>query len=187
MPLEDPCMRGWLLRPMNRLCRRNGEPFAEHDPPMRLSSMTEEVDVALRNDSTVFQLALHSASPCATDPVSPELVFDAQALGSWPMCRSQCSCGVVLNRASSMSRSMCSAILGKRFVVTWGDSRHGFGATLVGGSVVTWSHSYCGGDKSAVQDQLKHVQQIQATVLVFATVLGDGSVRRQKNCAGAIV
>ena len=34
----------------------------------------------------------------------------------------------------------------------------------------------CGGDSSAVQGQLKNVQQIQASSYAFAAVLGDGSV-----------
>ena len=38
-----------------------------------------------------------------------------------------------------------------------------FAAILADGSVVTWGHADCGGDSSAVQDQLRGVQQIQAT------------------------
>ena len=34
----------------------------------------------------------------------------------------------------------------------------------------------CGGDSSAVRDQLKGVQQIQATIWAFAAILADGSV-----------
>ena len=34
----------------------------------------------------------------------------------------------------------------------------------------------CGGDSGAVQDQLKNVQQIQASDSAFAAILGDGSV-----------
>ena len=41
--------------------------------------------------------------------------------------------------------------------MTWGDDRHG-------------------GDSSAVRDQLKNVQQIQATAFAFAAILGDCSV-----------
>ena len=44
------------------------------------------------------------------------------------------------------------------------------------GSVVTWGHADDGGDSSAVQDQLKGVLQIQATVAAFAAILEDGSV-----------
>ena len=40
----------------------------------------------------------------------------------------------------------------------------------------TWGAAKCGGDSSAVQHQLKDVQQVQATVDAFAAILGDGSV-----------
>ena len=50
-------------------------------------------------------------------------------------------------------------------------------ASLCGdGSVVTWGSSQHGGNSSAVKDQLKNVQMIQATEAAFAAVLGDGSV-----------
>ena len=42
--------------------------------------------------------------------------------------------------------------------------------------VVTWGSPRAGGDCSAVQDQLKNAQQIQATDWAFAAVLADGSV-----------
>ena len=38
---------------------------------------------------------------------------------------------------------------------------------------MTWGYADYGGDSSAVQDQLKNVQQIQATRLAFAAILGD--------------
>ena len=43
-------------------------------------------------------------------------------------------------------------------------------------SVVTWGHAPFGGDSSAVQDELRGVQQIQATRAAFAAILADGSV-----------
>ena len=49
--------------------------------------------------------------------------------------------------------------------------KQAFAAILGDGSVVSW-----GGNSSAVQDQLKNVQQIQATKQAFAAILGDGSV-----------
>ena len=56
-------------------------------------------------------------------------------------------------------------------------NRSAFAAILADSSVVTWG---CGpsGDSSAVQDQLKRVQQIQAIVRsdAFAAILADGSV-----------
>ena len=51
-----------------------------------------------------------------------------------------------------------------------------FAAILEDGSVVTWGHASHGGDSSAVRDQLKGVQQIQATGKAFAAILEDGSV-----------
>ena len=51
-----------------------------------------------------------------------------------------------------------------------------FAVILAGGSVITWGASTAGGDSSAVQCQLGHVCQIQATSQAFAAVLKDGSV-----------
>ena len=51
-----------------------------------------------------------------------------------------------------------------------------FAAMLGDGSVVTWGDAGSGGDSSAVQGELKAVQQIQATSKAFAAILGDGSV-----------
>ena len=47
---------------------------------------------------------------------------------------------------------------------------------LEDGSVYTWGHAEYGGDSSAVLDQLRGVQQIQATDSAFAAMLEDGSV-----------
>ena len=44
------------------------------------------------------------------------------------------------------------------------------------GSIVTWGEAEFGGDSSEVQDQLKGVQQVQATNSAFAAILADGSV-----------
>ena len=53
-----------------------------------------------------------------------------------------------------------------------------FAAILEDGSVVTWGHEDRGGDSSAVRDELRAVQQIQAARLggAFAAILADGSV-----------
>ena len=51
-----------------------------------------------------------------------------------------------------------------------------FAAILEDGSVVTWGDAGRGGDSSSVQDQLKDVQQLQASFAAFAAILGDGSV-----------
>ena len=47
--------------------------------------------------------------------------------------------------------------------------------------VVTWGDADCGGDSSAVQNQLKGVRQIQATGGAFAAILEDGSVVTWRN------
>ena len=51
-----------------------------------------------------------------------------------------------------------------------------FAALLGDGSVVTWGYGAIGGDSSVVQDQLRDVQQIQASNGAFAAILGDGSL-----------
>ena len=50
-----------------------------------------------------------------------------------------------------------------------------FAAILADGSVVTWGDPGSGGDSRAVRDQLKNVQQIQASERAFA-ILGGGSL-----------
>ena len=50
-------------------------------------------------------------------------------------------------------------------------------AALLGdGTVVTWGDVEYGGDSTAVQDELKNVQQIQASSCSFAALRGDGTV-----------
>jgi hypothetical protein len=51
-----------------------------------------------------------------------------------------------------------------------------FAAILADGSVGAWGDPGYGGDGSAVQDQLKDVQQIQATDAAFAAISADGTV-----------
>ena len=43
-------------------------------------------------------------------------------------------------------------------------------------AIVTWGDADFGGDSSAVRDQVRSVQQIQATDSAFAAILEDGSV-----------
>ena len=64
-----------------------------------------------------------------------------------------------------------------------------FAAMLGDGSVVTWGNADCGGDSSVVREQLKNVQQIQATMYAFAAILADGSVVTWDNadCGGGSV
>ena len=51
-----------------------------------------------------------------------------------------------------------------------------FAAILADGSVDAWGEPDYGGDCSAVQHQLRNVQQLQATNGAFAAILEDGSV-----------
>ena len=51
-----------------------------------------------------------------------------------------------------------------------------FAAILGDGSVVSWGRADFGGDSSAARNQLKNVQQIQASDAAFAAILVDGSV-----------
>ena len=59
-----------------------------------------------------------------------------------------------------------------------------FAAILADGSVVTWGHELSGGDSSTVQDQLKNVQNVQASSGAFAALLADGAVVTWGNPAG---
>ena len=43
-------------------------------------------------------------------------------------------------------------------------------------AIVTWGGEDCGGDSSAVQDQLRGVLQVHATPAAFAAIMTDGSV-----------
>ena len=63
-------------------------------------------------------------------------------------------------------------------------TRHGaFAAILADGSVVTWGDPSCGGNSSAVQDQLRSVQKVEATWNSFAGILmalwSRGAIQRQ--------
>ena len=50
-------------------------------------------------------------------------------------------------------------------------------------AVVTWGNASCGGDSTAVRDQLRGVVQIQATLDgAFAAILEDGSVVTWGSC-----
>ena len=53
-------------------------------------------------------------------------------------------------------------------------SEGAFAAILGDGSVVTWGLAACGGDCSAVQGQLKNVQQIQAGDVALLPFLPTG-------------
>ena len=66
-------------------------------------------------------------------------------------------------------------------------NQRAFAAILGDRTVVAWGQAEYGGDCSAVQGQLKNVQQIQATDRAFAAILSDGSVVTwgDAGCGGA--
>ena len=45
-----------------------------------------------------------------------------------------------------------------------------------GDRLVTWGDPHCGGDSSAVQEQIKELHNVSATEEAFAAILSDGSV-----------
>ena len=93
-----------------------------------------------------------SAQGCAADSshwVRPLLRFWKMD-PSWP---GEMHCMAVTVRQLEISSRVCSRFKPPR----------GFAAILEDGSVVTWGDATSGGDSSAVRDQLKGVQQIQAT------------------------
>ena len=51
-----------------------------------------------------------------------------------------------------------------------------FAAVLSNGSVITWGSPEYGGDRSAVQDQLVHVQEIQSANSAFAAIRTDAGM-----------
>lgn len=60
-----------------------------------------------------------------------------------------------------------------KLAATW----RAFAFWCVGGDrLVAWGKSSSGGDISAVQDQLRNVQQVHGTSAAFAAILADGSV-----------
>jgi hypothetical protein len=71
----------------------------------------------------------------------------------------------------------CSALHGKLGAEQLQATRSAFAAILSDGSVVAWGNPSEGGDASLVQDQLRHVQQLQVTECgAFAAILTDGSL-----------
>ncbi|OLP80286.1 E3 ubiquitin-protein ligase HERC2 [Symbiodinium microadriaticum] len=94
------------------------------------------------------------------------------------------SCGEVLDGASSIKRARLQngdvlTLQVKQVALAATKRRRlcsAFAAILGDGSVITWSDADDGGDHSVVREQLKNVQQVQASSFAFAAILGDGSV-----------
>ena len=76
-----------------------------------------------------------------------------------------------------------AVILDDGSVVTWGNRAAGGDSSAVQHQLkdvqqihVTWGQATDGGDSRAVQHQLKNVQQFQASSSAFAAILADGFV-----------
>lgn len=79
-----------------------------------------------------------------------------------------------LQAAGLQDGDQLTAIVGRAKLAS---NRQAFAAWCCGGDgVVTWGHRDWGGDSSAVLDQLRNVQQVQATKAAFAAILQNGSV-----------
>ena len=105
-------------------------------------------------------------------------------------CRAQTALGVGRGRLLDSSGS----VLDTNAAIEAGTLRHGdslilhinmvqacgseraFCTILGDGSVVTWGDARCGGDSTAVREQLKNVQEIRATTGAFAAIIYDGSL-----------
>ena len=72
--------------------------------------------------------------------------------------------------------SSVSAKESQRSVAVSGHRWCAFAAILEDGSAVAWGNPRSRGDSSAIQDQLRNVQQLQAMLGAFAAILADGSV-----------
>ena len=84
--------------------------------------------------------------------------------GHWGWWRQQCGTGAAARCAADPS------FLSWHLLQSWAMDLWSPGA------MPSWGPAYVGGDSNAVQEQLRDVQQIQASVGAFAAILGDGSV-----------
>ena len=119
--------------------------------------MSFTLDVSLISGKTV------SLETDADESVESLRVRAQRALGAGKG-RLLDSTGSILDGAASLKKARLQEplTLQVRRVDILG-SKAAFAAILGDGSVVTWGDAAKGGDSSAVRDQLKNVQQIQAT------------------------
>ncbi|CAK9096036.1 unnamed protein product [Durusdinium trenchii] len=82
--------------------------------------------------------------------------------------------GTVVTWGHDLTALDASCPVGLADVETVVPSDYAFAAVRADGTVVTWGDPEGGGDSSHVQEQLKDVQQIHASALAFAAVLGNG-------------
>lgn len=79
-------------------------------------------------------------------------------------------------RQRAVGRLSVSAKEPHRSEAVSGHRWRAFAAILEDGSAVAWGNPCSGDDSSAIQDQLRNVQQLQAMLGAFAAILADGSV-----------
>eukprot|EP00435_Cladocopium_sp_Y103_P072223 s127_g39.t1 len=89
-----------------------------------------------------------------------------QSLLSEGLKEEECLTAVVLQAKLAVTRKMDPWVHGGAFAL-W---------CCGGNQIVAWGSPNYGGDSSAVQDQLRNVQQVQGTFGAFAAILADGSV-----------
>jgi len=77
-------------------------------------------------------------------------------------------------QAALQGGELLTAVAQRAFIAS---TCQAFAAWCCGGNrIVSWGSEDYGGDCSAVQHQLRHVQQVHATDGAFAAILADGSV-----------
>ena len=91
---------------------------------------------------------------------------DGQILSDPLQTLTSLTSSTLLHRLTAVVRQVKIAATRKAFVL-WCD---------VADRIVTWGDPEWGGDSSAIEHQLKSVQEVQATSRAFAAVLADGSV-----------
>ena len=144
----------------------------EHYVPFNPVAMAIVVDVALISGQRVSLEAVLTASVRS-------LAEHAQRALGVGRGRLLSSFGVILDGEAKLGAAKLQT--GDCLTLQVGTVRicggHGcFAAILGDGFVVTWGSTEGGGDSSSVRDQLRNVQQIQASNHAFAAILGDGSV-----------
>ena len=149
---------------------RGGDCSPVQDQPSRNAQQIQATDRAfaaiLANGSVVtwgepdtrwkLQGSSRSAQECATNS-SHSVRHLLRSIGQWiRRYLGWARPAVVIAREFKISSRMCNKFKPQNLA---------FAAILANGSVVTWGHPRYGGDCSAVQDQLKNVQLVQATNL----------------------
>ena len=128
-----------------------------------LSGRTVQIDTGLDVDVGAFKRRAQSALSVGKSRLvhpSGSVLNEAVTIRDSELCT-----GDILHLQMQPITIRATAFRAGAFAVVLGD-----------GSVVTWGSAHFGGDSSAVQDQLKNVQLVQASWRAFAAILADGSM-----------